>query len=125
MSQTIKFANGSEFPLAAAPVFGGGQVSLSILISGTATAESVNTVASSYANTKTFQVGTDGTYGSTYSYYVLNGNVSINSTTGYITVVLAQKDSDKIKLEDAITKQAKTTSALNFLQMWAEKKIGG
>lgn len=125
MSQTIKFANGSEFPLAAAPYGGSGIMNFAVLISGTTTVETVNAVVTNYANTKTFQIGNDGTYSSTYSYYALSGNVQIDSTTGYIVFVLQQKNADKIRLEDTITKMAKIESALTFTQIWAEKKIGG
>lgn len=125
MSQTIKFANGSEFTLASAPYSSGKIMNLAVLISGSTTVESVNAVVTSYANTKTFQISNDGTYSNVYSYYALSGNVQIDSTTGYCTFILQQKDVDKIHLEDALTELAKVTSALDFMQIWVEKKIGG
>lgn len=98
MSTTLKLASGAEFPLAAAPMISGGIASFQVVPSVAVTAESVNTVVKDYTNTQSFQLGTDGTYGTAYSNYALSGNVGIDSVNGNIVFTLRQKSDLEIQV---------------------------
>ncbi|WP_312694131.1 hypothetical protein, partial [Caproiciproducens sp.] len=86
---TIKFANGTELPLASTPeqvtVFADGQsrvgYKVKITPSSTVTAESVNALVSDSAKTAEWSIVNDGTVAGTYSNYTVlaDGVTLINS----------------------------------------------
>lgn len=96
MSTTVHFgSNTTEFPLAGAPAVANSVASFEIVPSATVTAEAV---LAAVQGAGSYTLTTDGAAGAEQDNFVLQGNVSLDSSTGNILVVLRQKTTDQITI---------------------------